>query len=128
MKKILVVDDEILILDEIIETLTEEGYQVLSATSADEALYILSQNNDVSVIITDLKMPGKTGIDLIHEVNQCYKKTYPFIVTTGHGSPSIEGIELKADNYTFLRKPVDIDLLLESLEDYLEPKNGLMHG
>ncbi|MFT7007723.1 MAG: two-component system response regulator HupR/HoxA [Colwellia sp.] len=128
MKKILVVDDEKAILEEIVETLTEEDYQAFSATSVDKALIILSQNNDISVIITDLKMPGKTGIDLIHEVNKCYKKTYPFIISTGHGSPSIEGSDLKAENYTFLRKPVDIDLLLDSIEDCLKLEYGYENG
>jgi two-component system response regulator HupR/HoxA len=128
MKKILVVDDEMAILEEIVETLTDEDYQAFSTTSVDEALIILSQNNDISVIITDLKMPGKTGIDLIHEVNKCYTKTYPFIISTGHGSPSIEGSDLKAENYIFLRKPVDIDLLLNSIEECLKLEHGCKHG
>ncbi|MFT5851877.1 MAG: DNA-binding NtrC family response regulator [Colwellia sp.] len=128
MKKILVVDDEKAILEEIVETLTEEDYEAFSATSVDDALIILSHNNDIDVIITDLKMPGKTGIDLIHEVNKCYKKTYPFIINTGHGSPSIEGYDLNAENYIFLRKPVDINLLLESIEDCLKLEHGCEHG
>ncbi|WP_293763591.1 response regulator [uncultured Paraglaciecola sp.] len=126
MIKILVVDDEQPILEEIIETLTEDGYQALPAISVDEALDILSENTDTSVIITDLKMPGKTGIDLIHEVNKRYKKIYPFIITTGHGSPSIDGCDLLAENYIFLRKPVDIDLLLDTIiySLKLDFKNG----
>ena len=128
MEKILVVDDEQLILEEIIETLTVENYHVFSAMSVDEALSILSENNDISVIITDLKMPGRTGIDLIHDVNKGYKKTYPFIITTGHGSPSMEGSELKAENYIFLRKPVDIYLLLETIENCVQLKLENEHG
>lgn len=125
MKKILVVDDEQLILEEIIETLTDEGYQAFPAASVDEALNILSQNNDISVIITDLKMPGKTGADLIHTVNELYKKNYPFIIITGHGNPSIKDFDLMADNYTFLRKPVKINLLLHAIENCLEAERKL---
>ena len=53
---------------------------------------------------------------------------YPFIISPGHGSPSIEGSDLKAENYIFLRKPVDINLLLNSVEDCLKLENGCEHG
>lgn len=119
MKKILIVDDEPLILEEITETLNEAGYQAFSAVSVDEALLLLNKNLDISLIITDLKMPGKTGIDLINTVNNDNIKLFPFIIITGHGSSSIEGFNLISENHTFLLKPVDITLLLETIDKCL---------
>lgn len=119
MKKILIVDDEPLILEEITETLNEAGYQAFSAVSVDEALLLLNKNLDISLIITDLKMPGKTGIDLINTVNNDNIKSFPFIIITGHGSSSIEGFNLISENHTFLLKPVDITLLLETIDKCL---------
>jgi DNA-binding NtrC family response regulator len=119
MKKILIVDDEPLILEEITETLNEEGYQAFSAISVDKALQLLDSNLDISLIITDLKMPGKTGIDLINIINKKNTKSFPFIIITGHGSSSIEGFDLISENHTFLLKPVDITLLLETIDNCL---------
>lgn len=124
MKKILIVDDEPLILEEITETLNEAGYQAFSAVSVDEALLLLNKNLDISLIITDLKMPGKTGIDLINTVNNDNIKLFPFIIITGHGSSSIEGFNLISENHTFLLKPVDITLLLETIDKCLNTEKS----
>jgi DNA-binding NtrC family response regulator len=126
MEKILIVDDEPLILEEMTETLNEAGYQAFSAVSVDRALELLNVNPEISLIITDLKMPGKTGIDLINDVNKNNIKSFQFVIITGHGSASMEGFNLISENHKFLLKPVDITLLLTTIESCLNGR-GLGH-
>lgn len=116
MTKILVVDDERDILDEIEETLTEEGYEVVCVERVDAALEALRNHSDIDLVVTDLKMPGKSGADLINEVRVDFERDISFIIISGHGSPSIETFGLDIDQFIFHRKPLDIDQFLESIE------------
>ena len=66
--KIMVVDDEPDIRHEIVECLTEEGYECIEAPGMNQALEILRADPDVSTALVDIRMPGKTGLDLIAAV------------------------------------------------------------
>lgn len=116
MIKILVVDDEKDILDEIDETLTEEGYEAICAGGVDAALESLRNHSDINLVVTDLKMPGKSGADLISEARAEFDREITFIIISGHGSPSAETFGLDINQFIFHRKPLDINQFLESLE------------
>ena len=69
METILIVDDEknyTLILAAVLE---DEGFETLSANSGDEALEILSKS-DVDLVLTDMKMPGMDGINLLERIKK----------------------------------------------------------
>jgi len=116
MIKILVVDDEREILEEIEETLTDEGYEPICVDGVDAALESLRNHSDINVVVTDLKMPGKSGADLINEARAEFERDITFIVISGHGSPSAESFGLDINQFVFHRKPLNIDKFLESLE------------
>ena len=111
--KVLVVDDEKDILEEAAEALTEEGYECLSADNVDYALAILRDDPEITLVVTDLKMPGKTGGDLIKETRAAFDRDIEFIVMSGHGSPTVATNGIDIDDFPFLRKPLDIDEFLE---------------
>ena len=119
MIKILVVDDERAILDEIDETLTDEGYETFCAERVDEALEVLRNHADINLVVTDLKMPGKSGADLINEARAEFERDITFIIISGHGSPTADTFGLDIEQFIFHRKPLDIDQLLESIESVL---------
>lgn len=116
MIKILVVDDERAILDEINETLTEEGYEAICVESVDAALTVLRHHVDINLVVTDLKMPGKSGADLITESRSEFDRKITFIIISGHGSPSADTFGLDINKFIFHRKPLDINQFLESVE------------
>ncbi len=122
--KVLVVDDEKYILEEISETLTDEGYECFPANSADDALAILRDDPEIALVVTDLKMPGKTGGDLIKEVRAEFDRDIKFIIMSGHGSPTVKtnGVDIKA--FPFLRKPLDIGEFLEMVERVAASMSG----
>ena len=116
MTKILVVDDEMDILDEIEETLAEEGYEVICVAGFDAALEALRNHSDINLVVTDLKMPGKSGAELINEARADFERDISFIIISGHGSPSVETFGLDINQFIFHKKPLDIDRFLESVE------------
>ena len=118
--KILIVDDEEFICEEASETLIDEGYQCLTASNVDDALTIIRNNHDISLIVTDLKMPRKSGVDLIKIVENEFGKTFKFVVMSGHGSALVDEIDIDLNAYSFLKKPLDIDKLIETVSLVLE--------
>ena len=75
--RILVVDDEGIVLDSCRRILEPEGYEVLSARSADEAL-VAVEREDPSLLIADIKMPGNDGIYLVQALKKA-KRAVPII-------------------------------------------------
>ncbi len=117
--KILFVDDEPFIAEEASEALTDEGYDCIAVNSVDAAMEALKNNPDIAVVVTDLKMPGKSGADLIKEAREGVAPDMKFIIMSGHGSEidEMKGVDIKA--YPFLRKPLDISELIESVKTVL---------
>ena len=104
-EKILIVDDEINILNLLKMVLSREGYQVDISTKGEEALRKFKQYRH-AVVITDLKMPGMDGIQLLREVKSIAPET-EVVVITGYASKdtAVEAMSLGASSY--LVKPFD---------------------
>jgi two-component system, probable response regulator PhcQ len=104
--KILVVDDEPHVTQAMKRLLFKEGFEVLTAQSAEEALGLLAQK-PIDVVISDEKMPGISGSDFLALVYKKYPETVR-IILTGHADLDMA---LKAINqgqiYRFLIKPVN---------------------
>ncbi len=101
--QILVVDDEAELRRAIVDILTHDAFEVDSAGSAEEASEKLSQT-PYDVLVTDLMLPGKNGVDLLEETLAKYPETVG-IVITGHASinTAVEAIQKGA--YDYLTKP-----------------------
>src|SRR5512139_2651449 len=84
---ILVVDDVPNTLEVLQRNLTSQNYQALTAQSVPEAVKIL-ETNAVDLVITDLKMPGVSGLELIRHVRENLKETEVMMIT---GYPTVEG-------------------------------------
>jgi CheY-like chemotaxis protein len=90
-KVVLVVDDEILIRMVVSEYLREEGYHVIEAGSADEALDYLRTANPVDLVFSDVKMPGSMeGVELAQRLKGLYPDL-PVILASGHLLPGDAG-------------------------------------
>jgi DNA-binding NtrC family response regulator len=111
--KILIVDDESIILESCRRVLEPEGFEVTIALTADEGLKQL-EHDDFRLLIIDVKMPGHDGIYLIRQVKEkC--PDMPVIVMSGYPTP--ETISKAADegSATFIAKPFTPDELLETV-------------
>lgn len=108
--RILIVDDE----EAILETMTftfMELYDVLTTSDPKKALSILKENQPVSVVITDQRMPGMTGVELLKEVYEQFPETVRIILTGFADSEAT----IKAINdghiYGYINKPWEPDEL-----------------
>jgi two-component system, NtrC family, response regulator AtoC len=112
--KILIVDDDRIILDSLCEFLTLEGYAASTASSLAEATSML-QKQPFSLVITDVNMTDGDGFELLANIRKNYKQTVA-IVITGYGTieSAVEAIKMGAFDY--LTKPVIDDELLLSVE------------
>lgn len=107
MKKILIVDDELNMRLVLSAMLKKEGYDVSSASDGREAMQIL-QSNKISIVITDLKMPGMDGMELLSRVSDLYPEI-PVVMITAHGSIATAVEALKKGAFDYITKPFDLD-------------------
>ncbi|HEV8430198.1 MAG TPA: sigma-54 dependent transcriptional regulator [Pyrinomonadaceae bacterium] len=117
-KKILVVDDEPSVTGSLSLILTEAGFEVLTAQSFADSTAILKQTA-IDLVITDLRLPDASGIDLITHV----KRTTPeieVILMTGYGSLDITIEAIKAGAYYYLEKPYTPDRLFALVDRALQ--------
>lgn len=100
MKRILVVEDNKLILETIAYSLNREGYEILKAVDGKECLSIL-ENSDTDLIITDLYMPAVNGHEVISTVRDEMKKNTPILVLSAAGAEDnvLKAFDLGADDY-----------------------------
>ena len=95
--KILVVDDDPEVREIVAETLVEFGYGVVQAGSGEEALPMLDRRPDIGLVITDVRMPGMSGLELV-ELAQARSPTLKVIVISGYFLPQPISVR-------FLKKP-----------------------
>lgn len=123
MFTLLVVDDEEYALLGITQGIDWRGldiHNVLSASSFDEAQQLL-QSEEVDVIISDIEMPGKSGIDLLEWV-QAHCPDTPTIFLTGHANFQYARKALQYGCVEYLLKPVDYEQLVEVVKKALEQR------
>jgi PAS domain S-box-containing protein len=113
-KRVLVVDDEQLILKIISDILTKEGYEVVVANNCEKAAEYLRTSN-FDVVLSDIKMPIKSGIDLLEEIKK-KDPNIPVILMTGFASleTAVEAVQNGAFDY--LIKPLDYGKLRSVIE------------
>ena len=108
MEKVLLVDDEPDILSTI-KLYLEDRYEILTAENGRDALTIFKIEKP-SVIVTDIRMPGMSGIELMRQV-KAMEGDAEVIVITGHGDMETAVEALRLGAVDFLVKPVDIERL-----------------
>ena len=106
---ILIVDDEKNIREGLSKALALAGYHTLMAPTGSEAVRVL-ERDAVDLVISDLRMPGLSGEQLLRRVVSAYP-AIPVIILTGHGTIESAVTAMHAGAYDFLTKPVNLDRL-----------------
>lgn len=108
-KKLLLVDDEEGIRKVLSISLSDGGYQVFTAENGEQALEIF-QREAPPIVLTDIKMPGMDGIELLQKIKHQNPDT-EVIMITGHGDMELAIKSLKYQAIDFVTKPVNDDVL-----------------
>ena len=119
-KRILVLDDDLLVLRSLEKALTRNGYNVLPVDGYDAAMAAI-RDKDFDMVLSDIRMPGKDGVATTKEIQETLikngKKDLPIIFITGYSG---EEVKLQAPLVgETLYKPVDLDKLLIAVREYL---------
>ncbi len=117
MGRVLVVDDDRNYLKVIKGMIEKQGAVVVTATDVESALSSID-HPELDVIITDLKMPGKSGMDLLAHCRE-WRPAVPVIMVTGHGDVETAVSAMKLGAYDFVTKPVDEHELLNAFRKAL---------
>jgi DNA-binding NtrC family response regulator len=116
--KILVVDDEDIVLSSCRRVLGSEGYEIVSVKSAKDALEAM-EKTPFYLLLIDIKMPEKDGIYLIKEIRNRWKDI-PIIVMSGYSTSEIMAHTAKMGAAAFISKPFTPDELVETVRSVSE--------
>jgi len=119
-KKVLIVDDEEILTWIMSKTLAKDRkrYEVLVANDCSKALQIMDEV-PIDLVITDIRMPGMSGLDMIEEVRQRHPDT-KVIVMTAYGSPEIQKEAINRGCLYYLEKPFKIEELRSLILDAIK--------
>lgn len=119
--KIMVVDDEEKVCWAFEQFLTEEGYGVIVASNAQEALSKLSEEKP-DLVIMDVRMPGMDGIDALAEMKRIDPEVY-VIIMTAYGDMQTAIRAMQAGAYDYIIKPIDLDQVHIVIQKALKNQN-----
>ena len=122
MAKILVIEDMYEIRMMMRSFLIRRGHKVIDAKDGVEALQLI-KNDSIDIIVTDMLMPGKSGFDIIREV-QKNEMDVPIIMVTGYNDPVSQNKALELGVTKILAKPFSADDLIDAVEDSLKAKRS----
>ncbi len=109
-KTILLVDDDRLILSTLSSGLVSAGYQVDTVESVDEAELWLDSNERPDMVLVDVRMPGRYGLELIDKLNAM--SNIPFILLTAFNQDDIIEKAKNTGAMGYLVKPIDVPQLI----------------
>src|SRR5205085_6584451 len=96
-----------------------ESYEIIRALSVEEAIAKYHREGPFDAVLTDLRMPGASGLDLLQHVRQ-YDPEALVLVLTAFGDASAAGEAIRAGAFDFVSKPYDLDSLRLTLARALE--------
>jgi two-component system response regulator PilR (NtrC family) len=120
-QNILVVDDEKSMCEFLEIMLKKDGYEVTSTTSGDKALELLD-NNLYSMVLTDVRMPGVNGFEVLRKTKEVSPDTV-VIMITAYGSPEGAVTAIKEGAYDYITKPFRVEEVKLTIKKSLERNN-----
>ncbi|HXL82405.1 MAG TPA: response regulator [Pyrinomonadaceae bacterium] len=125
MPRILLVDDDETIRDTLYELLSE--YYICQTAETAEKAFARLEADQYDVVLTDISMPGLSGLELLGHVRQKFPDT-PVIIISGIGDQEHAQGLIKLGAFDFLLKPFSLDVVEKSVKRAVEYRNRLLEG
>ena len=120
---ILLVDDEVSFVETMAKRLATRNIETITAFSAEEGLEKLKKNQNLDVIVLDVKMPGMDGIEMLRKIKAGFFRP-EVIMLTGHATIELGINGMKLGAYDFLTKPCDIEEIVRKVEEATKKKRS----
>ncbi len=120
--KILIVDDDELITNLLEDYLSGLGYDVISADNAEKAIHFLNNGDQFSLVITDVNLPGKSGLELLKIINET-KDELPVILLTGLKTIDTAISALQSGAADYITKPFDLNTVQKIIQKVLKKQS-----
>jgi two-component system nitrogen regulation response regulator NtrX len=115
--RILIVDDQLAVREELAYALSFDGYRTLEAADGEAGLALV-EAGDVAVVLLDIKMPGIDGLQVLQRLREGHPHL-PVIMISGHGDIETAVVAVRGGAFDFLPKPFDTDRVLVSIKNAL---------
>ena len=119
IKKILVIDDEEIIIRSLSKLLEKNGYKVFVAKNGQDAI-VMSEEEDFDLILADIRMPGINGVEAVERIYEMMPKKrikrIPAIFITGYADEINEKRAKNLDPIAYIYKPFDMGDLLDKIK------------
>ena len=122
MTKVLIVDDDGVFRRSTARILTAHGYSCVEARSSAQARVVLDTEQDVALVLCDIKMPGESGIELLRELTADFPDL-AVVMTTGVDDPRIADVAFEFGAFGYVIKPFDTNELLINLASALKRRD-----
>ncbi len=116
---LLIADDEPVLLEQLVETLSELGYPIVTAKDGNEMLEQISKNPNIVAVLSDIKMPGLNGIDALRALRE-KQIDIPVVFLTGFAEKNLVVEALRLGALDFLEKPFDFEVLKKVMSQAIE--------
>ena len=113
-RSVLIIDDEPLMRLSMLDALKAEGYQVQEASNGEDGIQKIKASR-YDLVITDLRMPGSDGLQVVRVCRECSAET-EVIVITAHGSVDTAVQAMKLGAHDYVTKPFPMDELLMTVD------------
>jgi CheY-like chemotaxis protein len=113
-EKVLIVDDQPDVLEVTSELFRTLGFEVLSANSGEDALAMLQRTPDLRLMLSDVVMPGMSGIQLAHKA-MAVTPALKVILASGYANPAVDKDPSSLEGFNFLPKPYRMADLVKML-------------
>lgn len=121
-KKILVIDDEEILIKTFARLLDKLNYDVLVASRHEDAV-AMAEEEDFDLVLCDIRMPGKNGVETVHVIRAAQKQNgkpeSPVIFLTGFADPKLESAAQVLNPVAYIYKPFDTEKLVQVVNETL---------
>jgi len=127
--RILVVDDNPEIVEELSSTLRRRGHEVVSVTGVKEALVALATMSPVAVVITDMRLPEGSGADVLRMANRLHPDAHRFLMSGEASGREIDEARREGLQAIFW-KPISIKMVVDAVRDMdkaMQRRDGTGH-
>ena len=123
-KTILIAEDEDSNYKFLEMLLINKGLKLLKAENGFEAIEIIKGNQNIDLILMDIKMPGMNGLEATSRIKQI-KPNIPIIIQTAHVMQNDEKLSINAGSDDYITKPINKEILFHIINKWIDIKNNV---